>query len=488
MTDDTLILSHFIDGERLQAGPTSQDVSPSDASDIVAAWGAANSSLADQAVDAAVSAAPAWASLTGAHRGEILSVAAQELDRRAEELGRVLAREEGKTYPEAVAEVRRAAQIFSFHAGQAIRNTGMLVESVRSGVEIAVTKEPVGVVSVISPWNFPIAIPAWKIAPALAYGNTVVFKPAEIVPASAWLLVDVLHRAGLPAGVLNLVLGRGRDVGDTLTGRAGVSAVTFTGSEATGRQVLQRTSERGVRAQLEMGGKNALVVLDDADLDLAVSQALNGSFGSTGQRCTASSRLIVTDRIHDAFVERLSAAMTGWKVGHALGEGIDMGPVASQSQLAQNLEHLTGAVAAGREVVGGEVVACDTEGHFMRPSLVLDTVAGDRINREEVFGPVASILRVSDYEQALSTANDTPYGLTAGIITRSLAAATHFRAHARVGMVMVNLATAGVDFHVPFGGRGASSFGPREQGEQAREFFTQTKTAYVSAGSPIQLR
>lgn len=488
MTDDTLILSHFIDGERLQAGPTSQDVSPSDASDIVAAWGAANSSLADQAVDAAVSAAPAWASLTGAHRGEILSVAAQELDRRAEELGRVLAREEGKTYPEAVAEVRRAAQIFSFHAGQAIRNTGMLVESVRSGVEIAVTKEPVGVVSVISPWNFPIAIPAWKIAPALAYGNTVVFKPAEIVPASAWLLVDVLHRAGLPAGVLNLVLGRGRDVGDTLTGRAGVSAVTFTGSEATGRQVLQRTSERGVRAQLEMGGKNALVVLDDADLDLAVSQALNGSFGSTGQRCTASSRLIVTDRIHDAFVERLSAAMTGWKVGHALGEGIDMGPVASQSQLAQNLEYLTGAVAAGREVVGGEVVACDTEGHFMRPSLVLDTVAGDRINREEVFGPVASILRVSDYEQALSTANDTPYGLTAGIITTSLAAATHFRAHARVGMVMVNLATAGVDFHVPFGGRGASSFGPREQGEQAREFFTQTKTAYVSAGSPIQLR
>lgn len=230
MTDDTLILSHFIDGERLQAGPTSQDVSPSDASDIVAAWGAANSSLADQAVDAAVSAAPAWASLTGAHRGEILSVAAQELDRRAEELGRVLAREEGKTYPEAVAEVRRAAQIFSFHAGQAIRNTGMLVESVRSGVEIAVTKEPVGVVSVISPWNFPIAIPAWKIAPALAYGNTVVFKPAEIVPASAWLLVDVLHRAGLPAGVLNLVLGRGRDVGDTLTGRAVVSAVTFTGS------------------------------------------------------------------------------------------------------------------------------------------------------------------------------------------------------------------------------------------------------------------
>lgn len=484
MIDDTLVLSHFIDGERLHAGPAMQDLSPSDQSDVVATWGAADSGLAEQAVAVAVAAAPAWAAVTGARRGEILSIVAQELDRRAEEIGRVLAREEGKTYPEAVAEVRRAAQIFGFQAGQAIRNTGVLVESVRPGIEISITREPVGVVSVISPWNFPIAIPAWKIAPALAYGNTVVFKPAEIVPASAWILVDILHRAGLPAGVLNLVLGRGRDIGDTLTGGDGIDAITFTGSDVTGRRVLQRSSERAMRAQLEMGGKNPLVVLDDADLDVAVSQAMSGAFGSTGQRCTASSRLVVADGIHDAFVERLSAAMGEWRVGHALGDGIDMGPVVSQDQFEQDLEYVADAAAAGREVVGGEIVDADTEGYFMRPALVLDTDPADRINQEEVFGPVASILRARDYEHALTLANDTPYGLTAGIITTSLAAAAHFRAHARAGMVMVNIATAGVDFHVPFGGRGASSFGPREQGEQAREFFTQTKTSYVSAGSP----
>jgi aldehyde dehydrogenase (NAD+) len=478
----TTRLHHIVGGERIEHGPDQRDVSPSDTGDVVAEWNAADAALAEQAIAAASAAAPAWAGTTGARRGEILAVAAAELDRRADELGRVLAREEGKTLPEATAEVRRAAQILSFHGGQAIRNDGMLVDSVRPGVEVSVTREPLGVVSVITPWNFPIAIPAWKIAPALAYGNTVVLKPAESVPASAWHLVDVLHRSGLPDGVLNLVLGRGRDVGDTLTGSPRIAATTFTGSESTGRRVLERATAAGTRTQLEMGGKNPLVVLDDADLDVAVAQALAGSFGSTGQRCTASSRLVVTRGIHDQFVDQLSAAMRSWSVGHALEDGVDMGPVVDQAQLDQDLRYIDQARGAGRELVGGRRLERSTEGFFLEPTLVLDTDPTDPINREEVFGPVASIIRVDDYDQALSVANDTPYGLAAGIVTTSLAAATDFRRRSGAGMVMVNLATAGVDFHVPFGGRGASSFGPREQGAQAREFFTQTKTAYVAAG------
>ncbi len=482
-TTETMTLSHFVGGERIESGPVHHDLSPSDSTDVVASWGAASEDLAQQAIEAAVAAAPGWAATTGARRGEILTIAGLEIDRRADQLGRILAREEGKTLPEAIGEVRRAAQILQFQGGQAIRNRGQLLDSVRPGIEVSITREPLGVVSVIAPWNFPIAIPAWKIAPALAYGNTVVLKPAEAVPASAWHLVDVLHRAGLPDGVLNLVLGRGRDIGDTLTGSAGLNAVTFTGSEGTGRRVLDRASAAGIRAQLEMGGKNPLVVLDDADIDVAVTQALAGAFGSTGQRCTASSRLIVTRGIHDQFVDRLSAAMAGWRVGHALGEGIDMGPVVDQGQLDQDQRYVDEAAAAGREVVGGQLQAAPTDGFFMRPALVLGTDPGDAINREEVFGPVASVIEVEDYEHALAVANDTPYGLTAGIITTSLAAAHDFRRRAQAGMVMVNLATAGVDFHVPFGGRGASSFGPREQGEEAREFFTQVKTAYVAAGA-----
>ncbi|GAA1956434.1 aldehyde dehydrogenase family protein [Nocardioides panacihumi] len=478
----TAHLPHIVGGERIECGPTQHDVSPSNTGDVVAEWGAADAALAEQAVAAAAAAAPQWAATTGARRGEILAAAALEIERRADELGRILAREEGKTLPEAVGEVRRAGQILQFQAGQAVRNSGQLLDSIRPGIEVAVTREPVGVVSVIAPWNFPIAIPAWKIAPALAYGNTVVFKPAEAVPASAWHLVDILHRAGLPDGVLNLVLGRGAEVGDVLTGSPDLDAVTFTGSETTGRRVLDRASGAGIRAQLEMGGKNPLVVLDDADIDVAVSQALAGAFGSTGQRCTASSRLVVTRGIHDLFVERLTEAMGRWHVGDALADGVDMGPVVDQRQLDQDRRYVAQAAAAGREVVGGELESAATPGFFMRPALVLDTDPRDPINREEVFGPVASVIRVDDYEHALAVANDTPYGLAAGIITTSLAAATDFRRRAQAGMVMVNLATAGVDFHVPFGGRGASSFGPREQGEQAREFFTQVKTAYVAAG------
>lgn len=475
-------LPHLVGGETIISGDSQIDRSPSDSTDVVAEWGAADALVAEQAIAAAVDAFPVWSGMTGAQRGDILATASVEIERRADELGHILSREEGKTLREAIGEVRRASQILAFHGGQAIRNHGTLHESVRPGIDIAVTREAVGVVSVVTPWNFPIAIPAWKIAPALAYGNTVVLKPAEAVPASAWHLVDILQRAGLPRGALNLVLGRGSDIGDVLTGSHDVNAVTFTGSEDTGRRVLNQTAASGTRAQLEMGGKNPLVVLDDADLDVAVAQALNGSYGSTGQRCTASSRLVVTRGIHDEFIARLTAAMGAWTVGHALDPTTNMGPVIDLPQFELDRRHLSEAKSAGREVIGGDLVSAPTDGFFLRPALILGTSPDDPINRTEVFGPVASVIRVDDYEHALAVANDTKYGLAAGIITSSLATATDFRRRARAGMVMVNLATAGVDYHVPFGGRGASSFGPREQGEQAREFFTQVKTSYVAAG------
>lgn len=474
--------ANLIGGRWCEGAETTANINPSDTSDVIGEYALATEDDAVAAVAAARDALPGWAATPGQVRFEILDRAGSEVLDRAAELGDLLAREEGKTLAEATGEVVRAGQILKFHAGQAVRDGGQHLGSVRPGVEVTVTREPVGVVSVITPWNFPIAIPAWKIAPALAYGNTVVLKPAELVPGSAWQLVDILHRAGLPAGVLNLVMGRGRDIGDVLTGSEGVDAVSFTGSTATGERVLASAQRRRARVQLEMGGKNPLLVLDDADLDLAVEQALQGAFGSTGQRCTASSRLIVTDQIHDAFVEALSDRVGRLVVGDARDPQTQMGPVVDEKQLEQDLGYLKTAASEGGEVLGGRRLDRSTDGFYLEPALVVGTGNDHTVNREEVFGPVASVIRVADYEEGLAVANDTDFGLTAGIITRSLAAATDFRRRSRAGMVMVNLATAGVDFHVPFGGRGSSSYGPREQGEAAREFYTTVKTSYVAAG------
>jgi acyl-CoA reductase-like NAD-dependent aldehyde dehydrogenase len=479
MARPNLIAGQWRDG--VDARP---DVNPSDTSDVVDHYAAADADQARMAVAAAAEAAAAWADTPGVVRGEILDRAGTELLARSDELGDLLAREEGKTLPEAVAEVARAGQLLKFHSGQAVRNTGDHVDSLRPGVEVTVTREPVGVVSIITPWNFPIAIPAWKIAPALAYGNTVVFKPADAVPASAWALVDTLHRAGLPPGVLNLVMGRGRVIGDVLTGAPEIAAVSFTGSVTTGQRVLAAASKQMARVQLEMGGKNPLVVDDDADLDLAVEVALQGSFGSTGQRCTASSRLIVADRVHDEFVDKLWGRLQIWRVDDARAPGTDMGPVVDATQLAQDLHYIDLAAKEGAEVRGGEQVERARPGHYLRPALLVGTRPSDTVNREEVFGPVASVIRVADHDEAVAVANDTEFGLTAGIVTRSLARATDFRRRSTAGMVMVNVPTAGVDFHVPFGGRRGSSYGPREQGTAAREFFTTVKTSYVAAGAP----
>jgi aldehyde dehydrogenase (NAD+) len=337
----------------------------------------------------------------------------------------------------------------------------------------------VGVVSLITPWNFPLAIPAWKIAPALAYGNCVVFKPAELTPGCAWALAEMLHRAGAPAGVFNLVMGRGSVLGPALTG-PGVDAVSFTGSEGVGRGILQSAAAHGLKVQLEMGGKNPLVVLGDADLEIAAQCALDGAYFATGQRCTASSRLIVEDEIHDAFVAALTNAMGRLVVGDARDAATTLGPVVDGRQLQSNLDYLEIARSEGaRLVAGGDRLRRPKDGFYQAPALFTETTSRMRINQEEVFGPVASVIRVPDYDEALAVANDVAFGLCAGICTTSLKHAADFRRNAQTGMVMVNLPTAGVDYHVPFGGRKASSYGPREQGTYAAEFYTAVKTAYI---------
>jgi aldehyde dehydrogenase (NAD+) len=345
-----------------------------------------------------------------------------------------------------------------------------------------VVREPVGVVGVISPWNFPIAIPAWKIAPALAYGNCVVFKPANLVPGSAWALSEIISRAGLPAGVFNLVMGSGAVVGEMLAKSPKVDAITFTGSNEVGRSLALKVIARGAKVQLEMGGKNPLVILDDADLEIAVHCAIQGAFYSTGQRCTASSRLVVTEKIHAAFVQRMVERIKALKIDDALKTGTDIGPVVDETQLAQNLDYLRlGQQEGARLVLGGEKLQRDAKGHYLAPALFTETNNAMRINREEIFGPIAAVIKVRDYDEALAVANDTQFGLTSGIVTTSLKFATDFKKSAEAGMVMVNLPTAGVDYHVPFGGRKGSSYGPREQGTYAKEFFTVVKTIYTSA-------
>ncbi|SDP87674.1 aldehyde dehydrogenase (NAD+) [Rhodoferax sp. OV413] len=454
---------------------------PSDTREVVAEYARADRSQTELAIRAAAEAQPQWGYSTPQRRADVLDQIGSEILARKAELGLLLAREEGKTLPEAVAEVARAGQIFKFFAGEALRTPGESLASIRPGVHVDVSREPVGVVGIIAPWNFPMAIPAWKIAPALAYGNSVIFKPAELVPACGWALAEIISRAALPAGVFNLVMGSGREVGQTLVDSPRVQAISFTGSVATGERILQTAAARRAKVQLEMGGKNPLVVLADADLEQAVDCALQGAYFSTGQRCTASSRLIIEAGVHDAFVARLRQRMASLKVGHAVDRDTQIGPVVDQSQLDENLAWIATAKAEGAEhVVGGELLKRPTPGHYMSPALFL-AKPEHRVAREEVFGPIACVLRADNYEHALALANDTPFGLCAGICTTSLKHAMHFKRHAEVGMTMVNLPTAGVDYHVPFGGRKGSSYGPREQGRYAAEFYTTVKTGYMLA-------
>ncbi|WP_439606211.1 aldehyde dehydrogenase family protein [Hydrogenophaga sp.] len=471
---------NFIAGEWLAGTGSAPNINPSDLSDVVGGYALGDAAQVDVAVAAARAAFPAWSTSGIQARSDALDRIASEILARREELGHLLAREEGKTLPEAIGEATRAGHIFRFFAGECLRLAGELLPSVRPGIGVEITREPLGVIGLITPWNFPIAIPAWKIAPALAYGNCVVLKPADLVPGSAWALAEIISRSGLPAGVFNLVMGQGRTVGEALVNHPGVDAISFTGSQGVGQRIGQACMAQHKKVQLEMGGKNPQVVLDDADLKTAVELCTQSAFFSTGQRCTASSRFIVTDRIYPAFIAALQARVAALRVDDARKPGTEIGPVVSQAQLEQDLAHVEIARAEGAALLcGGQRLRRETEGFYMAPALLADTAPAMRINREEVFGPVASVIRVRDYDEALAMANDTPFGLSAGIATTSLKHATHFKRHAQAGMVMVNLPTAGVDYHVPFGGRKGSSYGPREQGRYAAEFFTTVKTAYV---------
>ena len=470
--------AHYIGGEWVGDSYVTTNTSPANRDDVIGTYARGDAARVDQAVSAALAAQPSWAAASPQLRHDVLERAGALIVERKDELGRLLAREEGKTIAEAVGETVRASQVFKFFAGEALRNTGDAVASVRPGIDVMIEREAVGVIGLITPWNFPIAIPAWKLAPALAYGNAVVMKPAELTPGCAWELAKILDEAGCPAGIFNLVMGPGSKVGARIVEHDDIAAVSFTGSVATGRQVAVDCAARGKKVQLEMGGKNPMVVVDDADLDVAVGACLNGAFFSTGQRCTASSRLIVTAGIHDAFLDKLTAAAADLVIGDPLDSKTQIGPVVDQSQLDQNLEYLALAATEGCDVRGGGLG--NGNGYFMHPAIFAGASNQMRVSREEIFGPMASVIKVADYDEALAVANDTEFGLSSGICTTSLKLATDFRRNAKAGMVMVNLPTAGVDYHVPFGGRKGSSYGPREQGSYAREFYTTVKTSYIA--------
>ena len=477
--------NNFIAGEWIAGASQIENRNPSDLSDVIGLYAQADAAQLDAALDAADKAQTIWAATGLEARQTILMNIGNELMARAEELGRLLSREEGKPLAEGKGEIYRAGQFFTYYAAEVLRQIGDTADSVRAGVEIDVRREPVGTVAIISPWNFPTATAVWKIAPALAFGNAVIWKPANLVPASAVALAEIISRQDIPAGLFNLVMGPGGAIGQRLVESPKVNAISFTGSVDVGKQIAVSAIGNLTKIQMEMGSKNALAIMDDGDLDIGVAAALGGAFGGTGQKCTASSRLIVHEAIHDEFVERLVAGANAMVVGHALKDGTQIGPVVSESQLEENLAYMELARAEGGEVLcGGERVSRDTEGYYMTPAVVAGTSNGWRINQEEMFAPIACVIKAGSYDEALHLVNDTHFGLTSGIITRDYARATHFRRNAQTGCVMVNLPTAGTDYHVPFGGRGSSSYGPREQGGYAVEFYTTVKTAYMSAGIP----
>ncbi len=476
---------NLIAGEWTAGESEIENLNPSDLSDLIGMFAQAGPGQLDATLDRARLAQVEWAAYGLERKQAVLMNIGNELMARAEELGTLLSREEGKPFAEGKGEVYRAGQFFTYYAAECLRQIGENADSVRDGIEIDVRREPVGVVAVISPWNFPTATASWKIAPALCYGNAVVWKPANLTPASAVALAEIIEKQDIPKGLFSLVMGSGRSVGQQLVENPKVDAITFTGSVQVGKGIATAAIRNLTKVQMEMGSKNALAVMDDADLDLAVSLALGGAFGGTGQKCTASSRLVVHQAVHDVFVEKLVAGAEAMIVGHALEKGTQMGPVVSGQQLDENLAYVKLGTSEGAELAcGGARLDMPHDGFYMSPGVFVNTTNEMRINREEMFAPLTSVIKVDSYEAALETVNDTNFGLTSGIVTRSLARANHFRRNARTGVVTVNLPTAGTDYHVPFGGRGDSSYGPREQGKAAAEFYTTVKTTYISAGSP----
>ncbi|UGU30506.1 aldehyde dehydrogenase family protein [Mycolicibacterium smegmatis] len=471
----------MINAQNLIAGawvgdPDFERRNPANPDEVVAVAPSAGVADVHDAVAAASDAQPGWAALSPMQRGAILMDAADLLRRRHEDIATDLTREEGKTRAEAMGEVRRAIDVLRFFGSAGWRTGGETLPSTMPNTSVHTRQEPLGVVGLITPWNFPIAIPAWKMAPALVSGNAVVIKPAELTPLSINHLATALVDAGLPAGVLNVVHGSGSVAGDTLIRHQGIAAVSFTGSTGVGMAIRDVLNARNARVQLEMGGKNAYLVLDDADVEAAAATVAAGAFSLTGQACTATSRVYVTPGVREVFVKALREKARAVKPGNGLDPGTTMGPVVSEAQLAKDVAAIGAAVEAGFDV--GEVR--DHEAQFLAPVVVSGVLHDHPLATDEVFGPVVGVIDVADYEQGLDLVNDSSYGLTAGVCTRDLGKAYHFAARAQVGVVKINRPTTGLDLNVPFGGvRDSSTNTFREQGERAVDFYTWTKSVYI---------
>lgn len=475
--------SNFIAGRWVEGTGSIKNINPSDTGDIISEYTSVTDDQFEQAVSSAVIAQKEWGEVGIEKKSQILIKIGDELIQRSKELGELLSREEGKPLAEGIGEVTRAGQQFQYYGSECLRLYGEKIPSTRPGFQVEISREPLGVVGIISPWNFPIAIPAWKAAPAMMCGNAVILKPASLTPASAIALTEIISKQDIPSGLFNLVLGSGSNIGNKIASHPDIVAITFTGSVEVGKKLYQNSSPLLKKMQMEMGSKNPLIVMEDANLNTAITCAANGAYGGTGQKCTASSRLIVHEEIYAKFVEGLVENIKNLKVGHALDEGTQMGPASNESQYESNLSYIEIGKGEAKLAYGGNPMNMRTPGYYLQPTLFVDGDNKSRINQEEMFGPIACVIPAKNLDHALEIANDTEFGLSSGIITQSLAKAEHFKQNIKTGVSTINLPTAGLDYHVPFGGRKASSFGPREQGTYAREFYSQVKTSYINSGS-----
>jgi aldehyde dehydrogenase (NAD+) len=476
------MFANYINGEWVAAGATFEDRNPANTDEIVGTFAKGTAADVAAAADAAAAAFPSWSTMSGPARGNILYKAADILDKTFDSVAAEMTREEGKTLPEAKGEVRRAINILRYFAGEGSRLPGMLVPSERDRVHMFALRKPVGVVGLITPWNFPSAIPAWKLAPALICGNTVVLKPASAAPLSAWRIVEALHQAGIPKGVVNFVAGSGGELGQALVNAAPLKAVSFTGSCEIGDWLHAEASKRRLRIQLEMGGKNPTIVLADADFPSAVENVVNAAFFSTGQKCTATSRAIVEDAIYDRFVAAVVERTRKLKVGNGMEAGIDIGPCVDQGQMETVLRYMEiGRKECGEPLCGGRRLTDGAlaKGYFVEPTVFAGVTPQQTIAREEIFGPVLAIMRAKDFDDAMGIANSIPFGLSSSIQTTNLSRAFEYIYRAEAGLLTVNLPSAGVEYQLPFGGTKDSSFGPKEQGPAAMEFYSDYKTVYL---------
>jgi aldehyde dehydrogenase (NAD+) len=478
------VYRNFINGQWVESSSdkTAQNVNPANTSDIIGTIKLSTREEARSAVKAAFNAFKGWKNTPAPTRGKIVAKAARLLEENKEELAQILTREEGKTIAEARGELQRSINVAEFCAGESRRLNGETIQSELPANFAYTIKEPHGVVAIITPWNFPVAIPVWKIAPALVAGNTVVFKPAEVTPATAVRICEIFEEAGLPKGVLNLILGKGSEIGDEIANHPAVKAISFTGSTEIGIKLYEQAARRGAKVQCEMGGKNPVVVMEDADMDLAVESTAQGAFGSTGQRCTATSRAVVVDKIADEFVSKLVERARRMRIGDGADSNTEMGPSVDEKQFKTVLKYIDIGREDGAEMLcGGRRAEGENleNGYFIEPT-VFDKVTPDmRIAQEEIFGPVLSVLRVKDFDEAMTVANDSQYGLTSSIFTNDPNLIFRFVDEIETGMTHINSPTTGGEAHIPFGGVKMTGIGAREQGSTALDFYTELKVVYV---------